>query len=271
MKLAFSNIAWLAEEEESILPILKDYGVRGIEIAPTKYWHNFLEATPDDILIKKEFLNASGFEVPAAQALLYGHPEFTIFTDVESRNRTLNYLVQVGRLCSRMGIGVLVFGSPANRRRNSLSKESATDIAADFFFTLAEKISLFEMKICIEPNPVEYGCDFINTTKEAMELVKLVNHRNFRLHLDTSAMTLNGEDPLKIIPAVIPWTAHIHISEPNLSLIGSGATNHKKVAEALLSNGYNGWISLEMRSGLLPDNLEAVKCALDFTRTVYFT
>ena len=120
MKLAISNIAWLAEEEGIVLPILKDYDVNGIEIAPTKYWHNLIEATPGDFLNKKKFLNAAGFEVPAAQALLYGHPELTIFADEESRNRTLNYLVQVGGLCSQMGIRVLVFGSPANRRRNTI-------------------------------------------------------------------------------------------------------------------------------------------------------
>ena len=126
------------------------------------------------------------------------------------------------------------------------------------------------MKICIEPNPVEYGCDFINTTMEGMELVKRVDHPNFRLHLDSSAMTLNGEDPIEIIPKVKSWTEYVHISEPNLGLIGSGATNHKKMAKALLSNGYDGWISLEMRSGLLPNNLDSIRRALEFTKTVYF-
>jgi sugar phosphate isomerase/epimerase len=270
MKLAISNIAWLAEEEGIVLPILKDYGVNGIEIAPTKYWQNLIEATPDDFLNKKKFLRAAGFEVPAAQALLYGHPELTIFTDVESRNRTLNYLVQVGGLCSQMGIRVLVFGSPANRRRNSLSKETAMDIASHFFLAIAEKISAFDIKICIEPNPVEYGCDFINTAMEAMELVKMVDHPNFRLHIDSSAMTLNGEDPLEVFPVVKSWTEYVHISEPHLGLIGSGATNHKKMAKALLSNGYDGWISLEMRSGLLPKNLDSIRRALEFTKTVYF-
>jgi D-psicose/D-tagatose/L-ribulose 3-epimerase len=270
MKLAISNIAWLAEEEEFILPILKDYGVSGIEIAPTKYWQNPLAATHNEILVKKEFLNDAGFEVPAAQALLYGHPELTIFKDTQARNRTLNYIVRIGVLCSQMGVGVLVFGSPKNRQRNNLSKDKAMDIATDFFYTVAEKISFYEMKICIEPNPVEYGCDFINTAVEGLELVKQVNHTNFRLHLDASAMTLNGEDPLLIFPVVNTWTAHVHISEPYLGLIGSGATDHKKFSTALRSSGYDGWISLEMRSDLLPNNIEAVRRALDFTRSVYF-
>ncbi len=270
MKLAISNIAWLEDEDDLVLPILKEYGVRGIEIAPSRYWRNPLEATSEDIQEKKKFLNLAGFDVPAAQSLLFGHPELMIFEDVETRNRTLDYLVQVGVLCSQMGARVLIFGSPKNRKRAGVSMDNAMDIASDFFYSIAEKIASFDIKICIEPNPIDYDCDFINTTSEGLELVKRVNHPNFRLHLDTSAMTLNNEDPALITTKVLLWTAHIHISEPHLGLIGSGVTNHKVFAEALHLQHYDGWISLEMRSGLLPNNLDSITQALDFTRSVYF-
>jgi D-psicose/D-tagatose/L-ribulose 3-epimerase len=270
MKLAISNIAWLADEDELVLPILKEYGVQGIEVAPSKYWRNPIEATRDDILEKKNYLNSAGFDVPAAQSLLFGHPELTIFQDNETRNRTMDYLVRLGILCSQMGAKVLVFGSPKNRKRSGLSMESASDIATDFFYSVAEKIASFDIKICIEPNPKEYDCDFINTTLEGLELVKRVNHPNFRLHLDASAMTLNDENPSLITTKVLLWTAHVHISEPHLELIGSGTTNHDAFAEALKSQEYDGWISLEMRSGLLPNNLDSISQALDFTNSVYF-
>ena len=48
MNLAISNLAWDSKSENSLLKKLKNLGVQGIEIAPTKIW-----ATWDDITEKK--------------------------------------------------------------------------------------------------------------------------------------------------------------------------------------------------------------------------
>ena len=36
MKLAISNLAWPAEQEKTILALMKQYGYTGLEIAPGK-------------------------------------------------------------------------------------------------------------------------------------------------------------------------------------------------------------------------------------------
>ena len=269
MRLAISNIAWLTEEETSILSLLKDYGVEGIEIAPTKYWPDPISATPAEIKGLKSRLNNAGFEIPAAQALLYGHPELVIFRDAETRARTLEYLVQIGILCSKLGIKTLIFGSPKNRVRKELPMSAAMDIASNFFYSVAQKITPLEITLSIEPNPKEYGCDFIQTTQEGLEFVQHVNHPNFRLHLDTSAMTLNKEDPAQVIPLCLSMTRHVHISEPHLGLPGSRQTDHRLIAATLKRSGYDGWVSIEMRSGIEADNSVTVRRALEYTRSIY--
>jgi D-psicose/D-tagatose/L-ribulose 3-epimerase len=269
MKLAISNIAWQVEEEKHILPLLAKYGIQGIEIAPTKYWPDMTFATRSEISGLKTRLNNAGFEIPAGQALLFGHPELVIFHDNETRKRTKEYLVKASILCSDLGIHNLVFGSPKNRQRGEVPYKSAFDIATDFFRQVAEKIASYDITLCIEPNPSEYGCDFILTANEALEIVKQVNHPHFQLHLDSSALFLNREDPTVIIPQCIPYLRHFHISEPFLGLIGETHNNHDLIANSLNENEYRGWISIEMRSGLSTENAVSIRRAIEYTKNVY--
>lgn len=145
----------------------------------------------------------------------------------------------------------------------------ALEIASNFFFTVAEKISTFNITLCIEPNPVEYGCDFIVNSPDALALVKQVDHPNFRLHMDTSAIFLNKEDPTELIPHCLPYLHHFHISEPFLGLIGDSKSDHLSVAKTLLKSGYDSWISIEMRSGLMASSKEAITQALVYVKKIY--
>lgn len=270
MKLAISNLAWQIEEDEQIHCLLREMHVTGIEIAPTKYWPNPTLASNSEIEEVKSRFEAAGFLIPAAQALLFGHPELTLFEDEGTRNKTFDYLVALSHLCSTLGISTMVFGSPKNRQRYGMLLDLSMQIATDFFFHLAEKISSLNVTFCIEPNPKEYGCDFIVNSSEALSLVRHVDHPNFRLHLDTSAMFLNKEDPARIIPECLPYLQHLHISEPFLELIGNGQNSHQSIAKSLHRSGYEGWMSIEMRSGLLPSNCDAIHRAIDYTMETYF-
>lgn len=270
MRLAISNIAWTSIEDSQIFPILRRMNVEGIEIAPSKFWPDPTLASNSEIEDVMSRFKAAGFLIPAAQALLFGYPELKLFKDEETRNQTLDYLFKLSRLCSTLGISTMVFGSPKNRQRNGMLLDLSMQIAIKFFSNLAEQISSLNVTFCIEPNPVEYGCDFIVNSAEALSLVQQVNHPNFRLHLDTSAMFLNNEIPAKIIPECLPYLQHLHVSEPFLGLIGDSQNCHKSVAESLHRFGYEGWISIEMRSGLLPSNSDAIQRAVDYTKETYF-
>jgi sugar phosphate isomerase/epimerase len=143
------------------------------------------------------------------------------------------------------------------------------EIASNFFFTVAERVACFDITLCIEPNPVEYECDFIITSTDALALVKQVDHPNFRLHLDTSAIFLNREDPTELIPHCLPYLHHFHISEPFLGLIGDNKNDHLSVAKSLHKSGYDGWISIEMRSGLMVSSKDAIQHALVYVKKIY--
>ena len=269
MRLAVSNIAWSPDENNLVFPILNRMGVKGIEIAPTTLWSDPTKATPSEIENIKEYFFNAGFTIPAAQALLFNHPELTIFSDENIRQNTLDYLKSLCSICAKIGIPRMVFGSPKNRQKGNLSFNQALEIASDFFFDLAEYISPFGIVLCLEPNPVEYGCDFILNSSDALTLINQVNHPNFKLQLDTSSIFLNWEDPYQVISSCIQFIRHCHISEPYLGLLGEAESDHKAIANNLQLFNYGEWISIEMKSGLMQHNSEAILKSLQFVTDIY--
>lgn len=269
MKIAISNIAWDKTEDKEVAQRMRDLGVGGLEIAPTKVWDRPADVSPSDAALVRRFWEGRGIKVVAFQALLFGHPELTIFVNEETREKTKAYLSKIIHLSSQLGAKALVFGSPKNRRIGELGRIKAWEIAVDFFRSLGQTAKEDNVFFCIEPNPPSYGADFITNTKEAVDLVRRVDHPNFRLHLDTGIMTINQEDYRGSIELGLPYLSHFHISEPNLVLIGEGGVPHEEVAGALRTLGYKGFVSVEMRDNLLPSNIEAVKRALDLVCRVY--
>jgi sugar phosphate isomerase/epimerase len=124
---------------------------------------------------------------------------------------------------------------------------------------------------CIEPNAAAYGCDFVRDTSEGIGLVAAVDDPGFRLHLDGGVMTMNGEAIEDALAAALPHLTHLHISEPNLAPVGAGGTDHRRIAAALRTLGYQGWTSIEMRAAAPPgeSNLPGVRTALELALATY--
>jgi sugar phosphate isomerase/epimerase len=267
VKFAVSNIAWPREQDEAMVRVLHEHGVAGIEIAPTKLWPQPLQASDSDIDAVRRFWADRGLAIVAAQALLFGKPELTIFESAATRAAALEYLGGIVRLCAKLGAGALVFGSPKNRRVGALPVDEAMRIAVEFFTRLGEAAANAGTCIVMEANPPVYGADFITRAADAIEIVERVNHPGFRLHIDTGCMTLAGDSIEETFARSRKWMKHFHVSEPNLDPPGtSGRVDHAAFAAAL--RDYTGWISLEMRE-VLPFDLAAVTQSVRWLKSNY--
>lgn len=268
MKLAVSNIAWPVEQDVTVADELAALGVSGIEIAPTKVWPAPLEATDAEIDAYRRFWEARGIAIVAAQALLFGRPELTLFDGAEVRERTLDYLRGVVRVCARVGAKALVFGSPKNRRAGARDRTAVQQEAIDFFGRLGAAALAEGTAVVMEANPPEYGADFVTCAGEALELVRAVGHPGFRLHLDAACMTMAGDDPGAIVPDATPYLAHFHASEPQLAPLGTGSVAHGAFAAALAAARYDGWMSIEMRQ-VDPFDVAHIRDAVAVARAHY--
>jgi D-psicose/D-tagatose/L-ribulose 3-epimerase len=269
MKITISNIAWNKEEDITIMRVLKNLGIKGIEIAPTKIWKDPVNETADSIKEYKNFWNKNGITISSTQSVLFGHPELNIFADKESREETGKYLEKMIHVSALLGAQAIVFGSPKNRDTNGMEIEEALDIVAPFFFRLGEIAKKYDTYFCLEPNPKIYGTNFANTTADAIKIIKLVNHPHFRLHLDSGAMTVNTEDYQTAITDGFRYLKHFHISEKDLLPIGTTNVDHNKIAAILRSLHYNRWVSIEMRSSPTQKNKKLVEDTLKLVSSIY--
>lgn len=269
MRLAISNIAWPTDQDELVANVLRDEGVEGIEIAPTKWWSNPLVAAKQEIESRREFWDRRGFSIVAAQSLLFGKGDLQLFGDAETQKELRHYLTGIIDLCSALGAGPLVFGSPKNRKRGTLPPEEATRMASTFFGSLAEYAHERGTCLSLEANPPYYGADFMTTVAETMDVVREINHPGVRLQIDTACMTYVNDLPSSLLDLGESSIAHFHVSEPNLVEIGTGNVDHQAFADAIRQTGYNKWISIEMRE-TSPFDIEGLRRAIRITQKYYF-
>jgi len=242
--LAVSNIAWPADPEsrDEALRILLDGGATGVEVAPSLLFPDPAAASPDEITRARSAFEAKGLPVVAMQALLFNRPNLKVFGSLEEQSALLGHLSAMARVASLLGARVLVFGSPKNRLKASLSAEQADEAAAPFFRELGRRAGDLGVVFGIEANPPGYGGDWLTTFDEAADFVDRVASPGIALHGDAGGMIMSGQVP----PSTTRSLAHHHASEPNLDPLTNRA-EQEAIARWLAGSGHTGWISIEMR------------------------
>lgn len=269
-KLAVSSIAWTNEEEVAVAETLRELGVKYVELALTKIWDDPTMATDKELADYKAFWLGYGIEVVAFQSMLFAKPELKIFESEELRNEALKFLKDFIVVAGKMGARVLVFGSPKNRQRGSMSAEEADKIAKEFFGCLGDAASQNNTSFCIEPNPTDYACDYVINAQQGIDLVEVVSNHGFGLHLDIAGMTLAGDNIAESIKKAAPILRHFHASSPNLELVQeSDGVNHNAAAQALKEVDYQGFVSIEMRPGEAGTNAQRVRQAVTYIQGIY--
>jgi D-psicose/D-tagatose/L-ribulose 3-epimerase len=269
VRLAFSNLAWPAELDGTILAELGSRGFGSLEVAPTRLWADPLAQDVEDIARARKAIEATGLRIVALQSLLFQRPELQLFGDRDAREGLVAHLLGMARLAAGLGATRLVFGSPGNRRRDGLPVEQADEIAVDVFTRLGARAADLGVCFCIEANPRAYRCDYLTDAVASTAFVRAVDLPGVRLHLDTACMALAGDDPAERVRAGADVLAHVHASAPQLGPVGpDGPVDHGAVATALRDVGYAGHVSVEM----LPpgdDVTGAVRRTADFVRKTY--
>lgn len=71
MRLAISNIAWDAAEDDAVALLLHRHGIDAIDIAPGKYFPEPAKALDEDIARVRNWWRDRGIEIFGMQALLF--------------------------------------------------------------------------------------------------------------------------------------------------------------------------------------------------------
>ncbi len=262
MRLAISNIAWDVEQDAGISRLLQRYEVDAIDVAPGKYFPDPRNASDAAITRVRDWWAGQGIEITGMQSLLFGTTGLNVFGPAAVQHAMLEHLAAVCRIAAGLGARRLVFGSPKNRLRAGLTEEAAMAEAVPFFQRLGEVANGHGVQICLEPNPVRYGADFMTTSAETANVVRAIAHPSICMQFDTGSLTINQEDPAQVLKQYASLIGHVHASEPGLVPLGDGGCDHAAMHAALAVSRPHHLVSIEMVATQAEPQLLSVERAL---------
>jgi D-psicose/D-tagatose/L-ribulose 3-epimerase len=104
-----------------------------------------------------------------------------------------------------------------------------------------------------------FECYFLTTAADARALVTEINHPNFRMMYDTFHANIEEKDIGQAIAWAAPSIAHVHISENDRGVPGTGHVHWTETFAALKTMKYDGWLTIESFGRALPDLAAATK------------
>lgn len=159
----------------------------------------------------------------------------------------VEYAEVVFRRAQKAGGKLVVFGSSGSRSvPEGFSREEATIQMIELGKKLGPLAAKYEITVVLESlNTKE--CNFINSLSEAGEIVKAVDHPNYRLLADIYHMKMEGEGPESILNYG-HLIKHVHVAEKEGRAVpGTHGEDLGLYYQALQLVGYEGLVSLESR------------------------
>lgn len=172
--------------------------------------------------------------------------------DPAIRKNTLDFAGYLVEFAHRLGVKVLVFGSPAQRDIDpSWQHSGAFKRGVDFLAGMARACEERGLVIGFEPLGPSIT-NFGATVEDAIEIVEIVGSPALQLHLDVKALLLEKIPPAELIMLANRRIVHFHANDANRLGPGMGAVDHVPILKALASVGYSGWLSVETFGNAVP-------------------
>jgi D-psicose/D-tagatose/L-ribulose 3-epimerase len=196
-------------------------------------------------------LGASRAKVETANWFLPGG-DIKLTGPAVDNKRIAAYLDESLALAARMGVKVIVFGSPGARSYpDGFPSETAWTQLRDFLRQAGNIIAArgYDLVIGIEPLRKPES-NIINTVVEAARLARDVNHPKIRIIVDFYHLTFENEDP-DVILAAKDLIVHLQVADPRergFPMKEEGEPRYAQFFGNLRKIGYRGRISIEANS-----------------------
>ncbi|WP_437205561.1 sugar phosphate isomerase/epimerase family protein [Planctomicrobium sp. SH664] len=249
MKFAICQELFEGWDWEKQCRTMAEIGYTGVEVAPFTLAGHPREISAERRQELRKIAADHGLTIIGLHWLLAKTEGYYLTSpEAATRQRTADYLSELGDLCADLGGNLMVLGSPFQRNLlPGVTQQQAVDYALDIFRQAMPRIAGRQVDLLFEPlTPKE--TDFINTCDQAAELIKAIDNPHFALHQDVKAML--GEGANEPLPAIIhrhkDITRHFHTNDSNLLGPGMGETDFTPIFQALKETGYDRWISVEV-------------------------
>jgi sugar phosphate isomerase/epimerase len=248
IKVGICNELFEGWEFGRVCGTVKALGYDGLEIAPFTLAPLITDVSPARRRVLKATVEDAGLETIGLHWLLAKTDGIHLTTpDSRVRRATGDYLIALAEATRDLGGSLMVLGSPQQRSLlPGVSFQEASDHAVDVFSRVMPAIGMVGVDLCLEPL-AQSDTDFLNTCEQAMEVIRRVNHPHLKLHMDVKAQWSEQNTNIPdLIRTYAAFAGHFHAQDPNLRGPGMGDLDFGPICSALLSTGYDRWVSVEV-------------------------
>ncbi|MCK0157023.1 sugar phosphate isomerase/epimerase [Cellulophaga sp. F20128] len=120
--------------------------------------------------------------------------------------------------------------------------------------------------IILAPEAVNrFECYLYNTMADLKGMAEAVNHPNLGAMYDTHHSNIEEKSQSSAIKTIAPVLKHFHISENDRGTPGSGQVNWPEVFSTINEIKYDGWLTIEAFSTIIPEFANAINVWRDYS------
>ncbi|WP_425237659.1 sugar phosphate isomerase/epimerase family protein [Ulvibacterium sp.] len=110
-----------------------------------------------------------------------------------------------------------------------------------------------------------FECYLYNTMKDLKTLVEAVDHPSLGAMYDTHHSNIEEKSQSQALMTIAPHLTHVHISENDRGTPGSGQVQWDDVFTTLKEIKYDGWLTIEAFSTIIPEFANAINVWRDYS------
>jgi D-psicose/D-tagatose/L-ribulose 3-epimerase len=162
----------------------------------------------------------------------------------------LRYCAEVAAACGAGIVGGPLYGTPlvfagrAPRPFDDAARETRIAHVVEGLRDAAEHAARQGVRLAVEPLN-RFETDFCNTARQAVELVRRVDHPALGIMLDSFHMAMEEDDLPAAISCAAPHLIHFQANENHRGFLGTGHLPWAAICRALRAANYAGAITLE--------------------------
>jgi len=248
VKLGLNVFLWSGQTDENLFPILEKLKKLGYDGAELPFFH-----TQENVYRKvRDKMEALGLRATGCTVCM--NDKNLISDSAEVRAAGVQHLKDMLRMCSIAGAEVLCgpvappLGTLVGRGRTQEEWSHAVEGLREVG-RYAEEVGVTVAVECIN----RFETYFVNTVADLKKLVVEVDQPRIRMMFDTFHANIEEKDTYKALKSCGKYLAHVHISENDRGIPGTGQIPWKEVKKALRELKYKGWTTIESFGQAVPE------------------
>ena len=240
MKYGVNTMVWTTRVNESHAPLfacIRSWGFDGVEL--------FLSPQePADIPAIRRMLESNQLECTTCSVL--PRECHLVSPQPEVRGRGVAFLKTCVDRTAELGASLVCgpmyagLGVMTGRRRTP----EEWNWAVEGLREVAQHAKKHQVTLCLEPLN-RFETYFLNTLEDAARLVHDIGAPNVKIHFDTFHANIEEKNPAEALRSVARDLGHVHVSENDRGIPGTGHNDWQGVLKALKAMRYKGWMTIE--------------------------